>query len=116
MTQKLRLWLWLSVVMVISGVLLLYPIGTSDLNIIFVVVKIGMLAGLAVLLFLRKKLGFYIWALFSMGAVIMTIIKWSMVGRVSFLIIASIAVDILMPAVAYVLIKKYGINFDNSKI
>ncbi|CAB1250101.1 hypothetical protein ACFHWD_02165 [Clostridium sp. MT-14] len=109
MTQKLWLWLWLSVVMVISGALLLYPIGTTALNIIFVVVKIGMLAGLVILLFLRKKLGFYIWALFSIGAVVMTIIKWNIVGRVSFLIIASIVVDILMPVVAYVLIKKYGV-------
>jgi hypothetical protein len=106
MTAKLRIWLWLSVVMAIAGALLLYPIGAVVLNILFILVKIGMVAGLAILLILKRKAGFYVWALFCVGAVIMTIIKSNIIGSVSFLIIGSIAVDILMPAVAYALMKK----------
>ncbi|MEY8763736.1 MULTISPECIES: hypothetical protein [Clostridium] len=111
MTQKLKLWLWLSVVMVIAGALLLFPIGRLALNVVFVIVKIGMLTGLFILLFSRKKFGFYIWALFSVGAVIMTLIKWNIIGSASFLIIASIVVDILMPVVAYMFMKKRWSEF-----
>ena len=50
-----------------------------------------------------KKLGFYMWSAFCAGAVIMTIIKWSSMG--TFLIVVSIVVGILMPSIAYVLMK-----------
>lgn len=105
MNRKLILWLWLSVITVIAGAFLLYPIGISVLNVIFVLIKIGMITGLIILLFLKKKLGFYIWSIFCIGAVIMTIIKWNIIGSTSFLIVGSIAVDILMPAVAYMFMK-----------
>lgn len=36
----------------------------------------------------------------------MTIIKWSIVGSMSALFVVSIAVDVCMPAGAYVLMKK----------
>jgi hypothetical protein len=106
MAKVLGIWLWLSVVLAVTGALLLYPIGAIYLNIIFIAVKAGMLCGIFLLLFPKKKYGFYIWAGFSMGAVIMTIIKWSLAGSASFLFILSIIADILMPAVAYALIRK----------
>lgn len=64
-----------------------------------------MLIGPALLLFMRKKLCFYMWSAFCAGAVIMTIIKWSGMGNVTFLIVVSIGVNILMPSIAYVLMK-----------
>ena len=105
MSFRLKVWLWLSVVMAVAGALLLYPIGTTAANTIFILIKIGMVSGLA-LLFLRKKAGFYVWASFSVGAVVMTLIKWHLAGSVSLLIIGSIIVDILMPSVAYGLMRK----------
>ena len=106
MTPKLRIWLWISIVLAVAGALLLYPIGTAALNVIFILIKIGMVAGLAVLLFSRRKFGFYVWAVFCVGAVIMTIFKWQRLGSASFLIVASIAVDILAPVVAYLLMRE----------
>lgn len=106
MTGILKTWLWLSVILTVGGAVLLYPIGSVVLNCIFVVVKIGMVAGLLMLLFRRKKFGFDLWALSSAGAVVMTIIKWSIVGSMSALFVVSIAVDVCMPAGAYVLMKK----------
>lgn len=91
--------------MTAAGAFLLYPIGTAIANQIFVLIKIGMGSGLILLLFLRKKAGFPVWVSFSVGAVIMTLIKWHIMGKVSLLIIGSVAVDILMPVVAYVLMR-----------
>lgn len=108
MAVRFKIWLWLSVAMAVAGALLLYPIGPAAANIVFILVKIGMVSGLALLLFFRKKAGFYVWASFSAGAVVMTLIKWRLAGSVSFLIIGSIVVDILMPAVAYALMPKRG--------
>lgn len=56
MTGILKTWLWLSVILTVGGAVLLYPIGSVVLNCIFVVVKIGMVAGLLMLLFRRKNL------------------------------------------------------------
>ena len=67
--------------------------------------NVSQIKGLA-LLFFRKKAGFYVWASFSVGAVVMTLIKWHLAGSVSLLIIGSIIVDILMPSVAYGLMRK----------
>lgn len=108
MSVKLKAWLWLSVVMAIVGALLLYPIGTTIADSIFVAVKIGMVTGLILLLFPRKKVGFSIWASFSAGAVMMTLIKWYLAGGVSFLMIVSIVVDIVMPVVAYMFIRYHA--------
>lgn len=105
MTGKLKIWLWISAITAVAGAILLYPIGTAILNSLFILVKAGMLIGLTLLLFMRKKLGFYIWSVFCAGAAIMTIIRWSGTGNVTFLIVASIVVDILMPSIAYVLMK-----------
>lgn len=111
MTKELKMWLWLSVILTIAGALLLYPIGTVVLNIIFIVIKIGMLVGLFVLLFLKKKAGFYLWVLFCIGAVIMTIFKWNIIGSVSAIFIISIIVDVLTPVVAYTLMKNRKIDW-----
>lgn len=105
MTKILTTWSWLSIIFAVVGTFLLYPIGNMVLNSLFVVIKVGMIAGLIMLLFQRRKLGFYIWVLLSIAAVIMTVIKWDIVGRVSILFIVSIIVDVCMPTVAYILIK-----------
>ncbi len=105
MTAKLRAWLWLSVVLAVAGGLMLYPIGTAALNVLFIVIKAGMVTGLAILIFSGKRAGFYIWASFCAGAVIMTLLKWNISGMFSSLIPVSIAVDIIMPAVAYLFIR-----------
>ena len=48
--------------------------------------NVSQIKGLA-LLFFRKKAGFYVWASFSVGAVVITLIKWYLAGSVSLLII-----------------------------
>lgn len=106
MSTTLKVWLWLSVATAVIGALLLYPIGTPVLNVLFVVIKIGMVAGLMALIFAKYKAGFCIWAAFCAGAVVMTCLKWHLAGHATFLIIVSIVVDILMPSVAYTLLKK----------
>ncbi|HBN80033.1 MAG TPA: hypothetical protein DD433_01460 [Ruminococcaceae bacterium] len=105
MDRKLKIWLWLSIVLTVAGALFLYPIGTTALNCIFIAVKIGMVSGLLVLLFQKGKAGLLIWALCSAGAVVMTIAKWSIAGRASVLFAVSILVDVCMPAGAYAMLK-----------
>lgn len=55
MDRKLKIWLWLSIVLTAAGALLLYPIGTTALNCIFIAVKIGMVSGLLSSCFRREK-------------------------------------------------------------
>ena len=105
MTNKLKIWLWVSVVLAIGGAVMLYPIGTCITNTIFVIIKIGMVSGLMVLIFARKIAGYCIWASFSLGAVVMTIIKISFTGSITFLFIGSIFVDIFMPVIAYLFMR-----------
>jgi hypothetical protein len=100
MTKQLKIWLWLSIAFTAAGAFLLYPIGKTALNILFLIIKIGMLTGLLILLFRKKKCGLFLWVLFSAGAVVMAVLKWYLAGSASFLIISSIVVDVFMPVVA----------------
>ena len=93
----LKIWLWVSVALAVGGALLLYPIGTALTDILFIAVKVGMVTGLLILLLAHRLSGFWIWAAFSVCAVVMTIIKCTFVGGVSFLTIGSMVVDIVMP-------------------
>lgn len=43
-------WLWISVAAAVVGAFMLFPIGTTPLNVIFVAVKACMVIGLAVVL------------------------------------------------------------------
>lgn len=106
LSKKLTVWLWVSVVLAIAGALLLYPIGSAGENAVFAAVKIGMVSGLLILIFGRKKGGFYLWAICSAGAVCMTVLKWVGLGHGSFLLLGSIFVDLLMPIGAWRLMQK----------
>jgi len=106
MSKTLVIWLWISVVLAISGALMLYPIGPCAANVIFVIVKVCMVSGLLVMLFAKKIGGYCLWATASGCAVVMTIIKCVVTGSVTFLFIGSMFVDIFMPAMAYYFLKK----------
>ncbi|MCH3916502.1 MAG: hypothetical protein LKE40_03330 [Spirochaetia bacterium] len=100
----LKVWLWISIVTAVAGAVLLYPIGPVSLNVLFILIKIGMVTGLVI--FLRgNKDGFVIWCCFSAGAVLMTLFKWIGTGKMTPLFIIAIVADILMPTVAYFLKK-----------
>lgn len=99
MSKRLVVWLWLSVASVVVGAYLLYPIGSTGMNVLFFLWKAGMLSGLLSLLAGSKRWGFVVWAVCSAGAIAMTCLKIANTG-VSFLTVASIVVDILMPTVA----------------
>lgn len=104
LSKQCRVWLWLSVVLAAAGGLMLYPIGPAVGNMLFVLIKIGMVYGLLLLLFPGKRPGFALWATCSAAAVIMTLVKWSLSGG-SFLLAASMVVDVCMPLVAWRLLK-----------
>jgi hypothetical protein len=105
MNTVTKTWLWLSIATTGIGAVLLYPIGSATMNVLFIVIKIGMAAGIILLLIGNSK-GFPVWCIFSAGAVVMTILKWHEAGQVTVLFITAIAVDILMPAVACLLKKQ----------
>lgn len=105
MSKKFVIWLWLSVVLAVAGALMLFPIGSAAKNAVFVLIKIGMVSGLLVQLFAKKRGGLWLWTVCSGAAVVMTLIKWSAVGA-SFLLGGSIFVDIFMPAMAWGMVKK----------
>ncbi|MCH3919194.1 MAG: hypothetical protein LKE39_01650 [Sphaerochaeta sp.] len=62
MSKRLVVWLWLSVASVVVGAYLLYPIGSTGMNVLFFLWKAGMLSGLLSLLAGSKRWGFVVWA------------------------------------------------------
>ena len=102
---------WVAIILAVSGALMLFPIGTTALNAIFVIVKICMVTGLLVIIFSSKlPAGFTLWTCASVVAVVMTACKWALapaVGPASiFLYIGSMVVDLGMPALVYALSKR----------
>lgn len=104
--KNLRIWLWISVAMALIGAFLLYPIGLTWANVVFILIKAGMVGGLLIYIFCQKNAGLILWMIYSIGAVIMTIIKIRLTGTVNFLFISSIVADIGMPLVAALLLRK----------
>lgn len=102
----LKGWLWFAAVTVVIGVIMLYPIGQPVWNVIFILVKIGMMAG--ILLFMRRqsKGSFLVWAVFSALAVVMSLVKWQINGAFSWTYALAIGTDIVVPAVGWALYRK----------
>jgi hypothetical protein len=94
-------WLWISVAAAVVGAFMLFPIGTTPLNVIFVAVKACMVIGLAVVLFARRLSGFVLWSVASAAAVVMTIIKWVLAGSFEPVFALALVVDVVMPTVAW---------------
>ncbi len=107
-----KIWLWLAVLFTVAGAILLYPISKDIMaaNILFLLIKAGMLIGLFVLLFSKRRWGLMLWVISSAEAVAATAVKWQLTGTLSFqsyaLFITSMIVDILMPLVAFCLLHK----------
>lgn len=106
--KRYRIWLMLSILSVVCGAFLLFPIGGCVFNTLFILIKIGMLSGLIILL-CHHPYGFCAWGSFCIGAVIMTILKWVSAGQPVPLFIAAILTDILMPAIALHLYRKISL-------
>jgi hypothetical protein len=97
---------WVAVVFAISGALMLYPIGAPALNCIFVIVKICMVSGLLVYIFSgNPRVGFVLWTVASVVAVVMTAIKWGSTVSLNawnvILYVGSMVVDLGMPALVH---------------
>ena len=102
LTKWLAVWLWISLAATAAGAFLLYPISKhAAANIIFIIIKCTMAAGLLILLIRRSTGGYCIWCTGSVFAVLMTIIKWNLSGTTRFLYIIAIITDIMMPVIAY---------------
>lgn len=101
----LTIWLWFAAATVIIGVIMLYPIGHPFWNVVFCLVKIGMLSGILLLMKRRMTKYFRIWAVFSGLAVVMTLIKWGLNGNFEGNYALAIATDIVVPAIGYRLLK-----------
>ncbi len=98
---------WIAILFAVSGAVLLFPIGKPSLNVLFIIIKICMVTGLLMFLYSgSKRFGFTMWAIASLFAVLMTLLKWSMNGGSVFLYIVSIIADIGFPVLLYVLSKK----------
>lgn len=107
MALRVKIWLALSAAAAAAGAALLYPISAAfpAVNALFFLIKAGMLAGLAVLFFAQRRAGFVIWAASCAGAVGMACLKWGLSGQPAPIVFLSIAADILMPAVAFLLLR-----------
>lgn len=108
MSKKLKIWFIVSIILAIAGAVMLYPVGAPSWNIIFVIIKAGMVTGLLIMVLAGKTKGFKLWALCSGGAVVMTILKWITLGGAAFLMVGSIFVDIFMPAMAWHWMRQEG--------
>jgi len=96
----LRAWLWISVIAAVTGAALLYPIGSAPLNVLFFLIKAGMVAGLLTMLRGSLSSGSRLWTVCSGLAVLMTIMKWAHAGHAEPIFILAIITDIVMPSVA----------------
>lgn len=96
-STAIKIWLWAALVLAVAGACLLFPIGPTAANVCFLLVKIGMIAGVLMMLFKGSRTGFQIWVVCSVLAVIMTIMKWVGAGETTFLYVAAVLVDVLMP-------------------
>ena len=104
-STTLRVWLWISIAAAVMGAFMLYPVGAAGANAVFVIIKIGMVASLVALLAGRRR-GFACWAAFSAGAVVMTVVKWVGTGAVQPIFVLAIITDVLMPTVAWRLMRQ----------
>jgi hypothetical protein len=102
----LTTWFWFAAASVIIGAVLLYPIGRPVWNVLFIITKCGMLAGIILTGIWKNGRSFLLWAVFSAVAVIMTIIKWNLHGSYEGVFGLAVAADICIPAVAWILMKK----------
>ena len=96
-SAAVKIWLWVALAFAVAGTCLLFPIGPAAANVCFLLVKIGMIAGVLMMLFKGSKTGFLVWVICSVLAVVMTIMKWVGAGETTFLYVAAVLVDILMP-------------------
>ncbi|MPN22283.1 hypothetical protein SDC9_169666 [bioreactor metagenome] len=69
-------------------------------------IKIAMVSGLLLMLLKKAMTGYKVWAVASACAVVMTIFKWYLAGHSSPLFVLAIVTDVVMPLVAYVLLRK----------
>lgn len=92
----------MGLILAAAGVFLLYPIGSSPANRIFLIVKACMMAGLLMfLLSERQETGLKLWAYASVLACACTIYKWvdstGVSGGMIALYIGSLMVDLVLP-------------------
>jgi hypothetical protein len=112
----LRIWLWAAVAAAVIGAVMLYPIGPSLWNKLFILIKIGMVSSLLFLLLGKIRTGYLFWCAFSFLAVIMTLLKRYYTGRMEGIFILAIITDILMPAAAFLIYRKTGnVSDQNAK-
>lgn len=95
----------------VSGACMLYPIGNTGMNVVFVLVKICMVTGLLVFLYGKNKnTGLNLWTCASVLACVCTIVKWTGQSDVNagqiILYIGSMIADLGMPAILRKMWKK----------
>ncbi len=107
---------WVAVALAVAGAVLLYPIGSLPLDCAFALVKACMVAGLVVFALSARdataQAGFTLWAVASVGAIVLTICKWNLDLAATpwdaVLYVGSMAVDLGMPALVYSLSRRAG--------
>lgn len=104
-SKALNAWLYFAAVTVIIGVIMLYPIGRVIWDVLFIVIKVGMLAGIIAVMKKRDMKSLAFWAVFSGLAVIMSIIKWQLNGVFVWTYALAMATDIVVPFIGYLLLK-----------
>lgn len=96
--------LWASIAIALIGAFMLYPIGSTTLNVTFVVVKAGMLIGIVLMLGKDNfSTGYRVWVAFSLAAVVMTILKWTGSGSFQLIYLLAMVADIGLPVVVWML-------------
>jgi hypothetical protein len=100
-SKPLTAWLWFAAATVVIGAFMLYPIGTTVANIAFILVKIGMFAGIIALMATGSTKAFAFWAVCSALAVVMTIVKWNLAGAFDWTFALAMATDVIVPSVGY---------------
>jgi hypothetical protein len=105
-SKPLTAWLWFAAATVVIGAFMLYPIGTTATNVAFILVKVGMLAGIIALMATGSTKAFVFWAVCSALAVVMTIIKWYLAGAFDWTFALAMATDVIVPSVGYYFLAK----------
>lgn len=100
---------WIAALLCVAGIFTLYPIGSTIMNILFLVVKTGMLAGLLIFLLTRKTRrqmhGLWIWTLFSIGSCLLSVYRLTLLSSLNSanvrMYLLAIAMDLLLPVILW---------------
>ena len=113
---------WIAALLCVAGIFALYPIGSTGMNILFLIVKSCMLTGLMIFLFARNSRrqmhGLWIWTLLSIGSCLLSVYRLTLLSSLNSanvrIYLLAIAIDLVMPVILWKMYRAQLRNIQNN--